>query len=108
MAMGEAEKRIVEAPCCWSKRECRVRTKYVVSLEDGEILQTIPAMRCYRGVKKAYIVSVTEPIAIIEHYISNRGVHYIYIEYSNWEGKKALEVVRRVLGLESVEKIITN
>ncbi len=28
--------------------------------------------------------------------------------YSNWERKKTLEVVRRVLGLESVEKIIMN
>lgn len=106
--MGETEKRIVEAPCCWSERECRVRIKYVVSLEDEKILRTIPAVRCYRGVKKGYIVSVTGPIAIIEYYMSNRGVHYINIEYSNWERKKTLEVVRRVLGLESVEKIIMN
>jgi len=96
----------VKAPCCSSIRECRVRTKYVISLEDGEILRSIDAVRCYRGEEEKYVIETTKPIAVIEHYVSNRGVHYLDVEYSDWDKEKTLALVRRVLGLEMAEKIV--
>jgi hypothetical protein len=96
----------VKAPCCSSIRECHVRTKYVISLEDGEVVRTIEAVRCYRGEEKKYFIEVSRPIAVVEHYVSNRGVHYITVEYSDWDKERTLEVVRHALGLETEEKIV--
>ena len=75
----------IEAPCCASVRECNVRYKIVYSISQREILQTINAVRCYRGYQKRYILKLDnakkDDIIIAEIYRSNRGRRYIYIEY---------------------------
>jgi len=102
------EKRTIEikAPCCSSIRECHVRTKYVISLEDEKIVKAIDAVRCYRGEEREYTIETNKPIAIVEYYRSNRGVHYLDVEYSDWDKERTLEIARRLLGLESEEKIV--
>ena len=73
----------IEAPCCASVRECNVRYKIVYSISQREILQTINAVRCYRGYQKRYILKLTDAddIIVAEIYRSNRGRLYIKIEY---------------------------
>ena len=75
----------IESPCCASVRECWVRYKIVYSISQRKILQTINAVRCYRGYQKRYILELTDiekdDMIIAEIYRSNRGRRYIYIEY---------------------------
>ena len=94
-------------PCCGSIRECRVRRHYIIDLNKEEILATIDAVRCARGIIEYYEVEPMQNIAIVEHYISNRGVNYIRFIYKpeNMADDVLLPKVRRAIGLEITEKI---
>jgi len=98
----------IKKPCCGSVRECRARKHYIIDLDKEEILTEIDAVRCHRGIIEYYEVEPTQNIAIVEHYISNRGVNYIQFIYKP-EGvadDMLLSKVRRAIGLEITEKIV--
>jgi hypothetical protein len=96
------------APCCASVRECRVRAHYVVSLTKPRILRTIEAVRCYRGISRKYKFYPTNDVALVSHYVSNRGVHYLTILWKPEavEAQKVIEAARRALGLETTAKLV--
>jgi hypothetical protein len=72
---------IFEAPCCASVRECSVRKVYVVGIRNGKpkILRAIDAVRCSRGITKKIKFYPSNDVVLVEHYVSNRGNHYIKI-----------------------------
>jgi hypothetical protein len=97
-----------EAPCCASIRECNARAHYVVSLVKPKILRRIEAVRCYRGIRKKYKFYPSSDVALVEYYVSNRGVHYITVLWKpeSVSTEKAIEMARRALGLEVATKIV--
>ena len=109
---GEAPtvKLVVRAPCCSSARECRFRTKYVINVAEKAIIAEIPVVRCYRGVERLYEIEIEKEkvssIAIVEHYISNRGVNYITFEYPREPTEEVVDAVKELLGLREVRKLV--
>jgi hypothetical protein len=98
----------IQKPCCGSVRECRVRKHYIIDLNREEVLMELEATRCSRGIIEYYEVEPTQNIAIVEHYVSNRGVNYIQFIYKP-EGateEQLLPKVRRAIGLEITEKVV--
>jgi hypothetical protein len=98
----------IQKPCCRSVRECRVRKHYIIDVNREEILREIEATRCYRGIIEYYEVEPNQNVAILEHYVSNRGVNYIRFIFKP-EGiteDVLMSKVRRALGLETIEKIV--
>ena len=98
----------IQKPCCGSVRECRARKHYIIDLNKEQVLAEIEAVRCYRGIIEYYEVDVSQDIAIIEHYVSNRGVHYVIPIYKpeSINENVFMSKVRRALGLEVTEKIV--
>ena len=109
---GEAPtvKLVVEAPCCNSVRTCRDTNKYVINVAEKSIIAEIPAVRCYRGVERIYEIEIEKGklsgVVVVEHYVSNRGVHRLYFEYPKEVPAKVVEIVRELLGLTEVRKIV--
>ena len=103
-------KLVVRAPCCSSRRTCLDTNKYVINIAERNIIAEIPATRCYRGIEQLYEIEIAEEkvndIAIVEHYISNRGVHYLTIEYPETPTPDIVDTVKEVLGLREMRKII--
>jgi len=100
----------IKAPCCSSVRTCRDTVKYVIDVEKREVIKEIPAVRCYRGVERIYEIEIAEEkaskIVVIEHYVSNRGVHYLYFEYPREPPVDVVSIVKEVLGLREVRKVV--
>jgi hypothetical protein len=90
-----------KAPCCYSVRTCNVTADYVISLKTARILRRIDAVRCYRGHEVIYKFYPAPDVALINHYVSNRSVHYITIRWKpeNVSTEEVLEKARRALGL---------
>ena len=103
---------LVRAPCCTSRRTCMDTAKYIIDLGKKEIIEVIPAVRCRRGLEKVYEIEIAEEnvndIAVVEHYVSNRGVHYLTIEYPETPTPTPdiVDTVKEVLGLREMRKII--
>jgi len=100
-----------EAPCCGSVRECKVRAHYIVSLVKPKVLKRIEAVRCYRGIRRKYKFYPSDDVALVSHYVSNRGVHYLSILWKpeTVSTERVVEMARRALGLETTTKLrITN
>jgi hypothetical protein len=98
----------IQKPCCGSIRECSVRRHYIIDLNREEIIGEIEAVRCYRGIIEYYEVEPTPNTAIVEYYMSNRGVHYVIPIYKpeSINENVFMSKVRRALGLEVTEKIV--
>jgi len=101
---------VVKAPCCYSVRTCWDTRKYVVDVETKEVIEEIPAVRCNRGVERVYEIEVAEEkasnVVVVEHYVSNRGVNYLYFEYPKEPSPEIVDAVKEILGLKEVRKII--
>ena len=101
---------VVKAPCCYSRRTCWDTWKYVIDVETKEVIEKIPAVRCKRGVERFYEIEVTEEkassVVVVEHYISNRGVHRLYFEYPETPTPDIIDIVREILGLKEVRKLV--
>jgi hypothetical protein len=97
-----------EAPCCGSVRECYERAHYVISLTKLRVLRRIDALRCYRGIRKKYRFYPSEDVALISHYVSNRGVNYITILWkpNSVNIERVIEAARKALGLETTSKLV--
>jgi hypothetical protein len=65
-------------------------------------------VRCYRGITKKYKFYPSEDVILVHYYRSARGVNYLKILWKpgSLPENVAVEVARRALGLETVEKII--
>ena len=102
-------KLIVKAPCCYSRRTCMDTNKYVINAAEKAIIAEIPAVRCYRGVESVYEIEVEKEkigsIVVLEHYVSNRGVHRLHFEYPKEPTEEMIEVVKELLGLREVRKL---
>jgi hypothetical protein len=97
-----------EAPCCYSVRTCYDTEHLIISLKTMRALRRIEAVRCYRGYTKKYKFYPSDNVILVYHYVSNRNVHYIRVLWKpeNLDESKAIEVVRKALGLEVTSKII--
>jgi len=100
----------VRAPCCFSRRSCFDTAKYVVDVEKREVITEIPAIRCYRGVERYYEVEIAEEkkdsIVVVEHYVSNRNVHYLRFEHPKQPSPEILSAVKETLGLIEAIKLV--
>jgi len=83
---------------------------YVIGFRNGEpkVLRRIDAVRCYRGITKKVKFYPSNDVILVSYYMSNRGVHYIYVLWKpeNLSNEKAIEIARKALGLEIEEKVI--
>jgi hypothetical protein len=98
----------LDAPCCYSVRECSVRKLYVVGFRDKpKILRTIDAVRCARGITKKVKFYPSNDVILASYYVSNRGVHHINILWKpeNIPNQQATEIVRKALGIALEEKV---
>jgi len=97
-----------EAPCCYSIRTCKDTAHYIISLTSKRILKTIPAVRCSRGIVKRYKFYPDNTVALIEHYVSTRGVHHIRILWKpeSKSREEVIEIARKALGLHHDQKIV--
>jgi len=79
-------------------------------LKAREIITEIEAVRCYRGVERLYEIEVDEEkmsdVVIVEHYVSNRGVHRLYFEHLKEPPADVINIVKEILGLTEVRKIV--
>ena len=107
---GETMRLLVEAPCCGSRRQCLDTNKYIIDVSEKRIIETIPAVRCNRGLQRIYEVEIAKEkansVVIVEHYISNRGVNYLYFEIPRTPTPEIMSIVREILGLTEVRKIV--
>jgi len=97
---------VFEAPCCYSVRTCNVTADYVISLKTARILRRIDAVRCYRGHTVRYKFYPSDDVALISVYVSNRGVHYIWVKWKpdSVSTDFVIETARKALGLtEEIE-----
>jgi len=90
-------------------RTCRDTVKYVVDIERKKVIAEIEAVRCYRGIERYYEVEVEEKkdtIVVVEHYVSNRNVHYLRFEYPKEPSSEVLRIVKEILGLIETVKLV--
>jgi len=101
---------VVRAPCCYSRRTCWDTKKYVINIAERSIIAEIEAVRCARGIERLYEIEVAEEkassVVVVEHYVSNRGVNYLYFEYPKEPSPEIVDAVKEILGLKEMRKII--
>jgi hypothetical protein len=98
----------IDAPCCYSVRECSVRKLIIVGFRNKlKILKTIEAVRCARGITKKVKFYPANDVILVHYYVSNRGVHHIRILWKpeSLTEEQATEIVRKAFGIALEEKI---
>jgi hypothetical protein len=93
----------ISVPCCDSVRSCKMTAIYIQDIIDGEIVNKIEALRCY---KLGYTPEITIEYETDRHlvyylYVSNRGNAHITIYHipPKLDERKAREIILKTHGL---------
>jgi len=100
---------IINNPCCNTRRSCRVKKEFVISV-DRQVLEEIPAVRCYRyereDLQPYYMFYPTPDVFIVFHYITNRGNIWLALVYPRFEDRnerwRYISMAKQALGIEEV------